>query len=111
MKELLEYLKVIIVDAPKEFWKEATAFLINKIDRYKIKRAIEESRKYTQIDKKKRYVIRDMKGNPIGLTSLQIRKLKRQGILPKYVNAVYIEKNSIAIVKYKPETNEIIKEN
>lgn len=108
MKDLKKYLELLIITGPKEFWQEAVVFIQNKIDRYKIRRTIEECRKYTAIDRKKRYVIRDLHGRPKGATATQMKRFKRQGLLPKHVDAVRITRDSIAIITYSPERGVIV---
>jgi hypothetical protein len=102
MKNLINYFILLVIDGPKEFWQDAVEYIRNKMDRHKIRRTIEECREYTQIDKRHRYVVRGVDGRPIGVTSSQIEKLKREGKLPKHINCVSIYNNSLEIVKYQP---------
>jgi hypothetical protein len=103
MKNLINYFRLLVIEGPKEFWADAVVYIRNKMDRHKIRQTIKECRKYTQIDRKRRYVVRGMDGRPMGVTSDQIKRLKRRGRLPKEVDILRIHRDSLAIVTYIPE--------
>lgn len=107
MKDLITYFRLLVIDGPKEFWADAIVYIKSKMDRWKIRRTIKECRKYTQIDRKRRYVVRGFDNRPMGVTSEQIKKLKRRGRLPKEVDILRIHQDSLAVITYIPEHKKV----
>lgn len=99
-KSLVNYLKMLVLDLPREFWADAEGYLKQLLDARKVRRVVRLARMKTQVDRKHRYVIRNFKGDPVAVTAIQINILRRKGILPKNVSCVSVYTNAIEVVKY-----------
>ena len=96
----VNYMKMLIVDLPREFWSEAEAFLKQLIDTRKVRKAVRVARARTQLDRKHRYVVRTTNGTPIAVTSTQINMMRRQGLLPKNINCMSVYTHALEVVRY-----------
>lgn len=101
MKDLLSYIKTVVIEGPKFFWAELASYVKVKLEQRKIKHVIKIARVKTQTDRKHRYIVKTTTGEPIAVTSMQIEILKRKGTLPKNINCFSVYQHAIEIVRYK----------
>jgi hypothetical protein len=102
MKDLLDYFKLLVIEAPREFWAEAVEYVRTFMDNHKIKQQIKLARMRTAVDRKHRYIVRTPSGRPISVATSQVENMKRKKLLPKHINCVSIYKHSLEVVKYNP---------
>lgn len=101
MKNLLNYFRRLIFEFPAEYWVYVNQYWDAKMDKKRVRRAIILARAKTQSDRKHRYVIRDMKGRPLAVTTNGIEHLKKIGRISKSINCLSIYNHAIEIVKYQ----------
>ena len=100
MNDLKNYLYNVVVVLPREIWADAASYMKQKIDQRRVQRVLREARAKTKLDRKHRYLVRTPNGQPIAVTSTQIRVLKKKGVLPKRISCLSIYESSLEIVKY-----------
>jgi len=97
MKNLLLFLKILIVEIPTEIWRSAVVIQKAKQKARKLKVAIKLADVMTKSDKRRRYVLNDWEGNPIPLTRMQVYALQRKNILSKNIKITDLYREALYI--------------
>lgn len=98
MKDLLNYF-VQLLEMPKEYWPWANEYLKLKRDKIRLDRAIKVANLKTAMDRKRRWVLRDWKNNPVPLTRAEIGVLQRKGIMNKRITFIDLDTEALYVTK------------
>lgn len=94
MKQLLNYFRQLL-DMPQVYWQWANEYLKLKRDKIRVQRAIKVADIKTSMDRKRRWVLRDWKQNPVAITRGEIAVLQKKGIMNKNITIIDLDREAL----------------